>query len=241
MIIMKKPLTLGLILILFLACISVASANLVNNGGFENPLVANSWDIFPDGTAGLDWSVQWANNPTSYNGKNIPAIANMELQKTNTVESIPSFEGIQHGELDADWDGPAGSLSGEPANVTISQTFATKAGARYSVSYEERCRPNDNHNPCTLQFDWTGAPSEITAGGMGTWTKYTFKREAAGTLTTISFTGSGMADSYGALIDDVEVVETEMPVPEFPTLFLPVVLIIGILGAVLFIRRTREH
>ena len=31
------------------------------------------------------------------------------------------------------------------------------------------------------------------------------------------------------------------PAPEFPSMFLPVTMIIGLLGAVLFIKRTREH
>ena len=37
------------------------------------------------------------------------------------------------------------------------------------------------------------------------------------------------------------VVVAEKPVPEFPSVLLPVTMIIGFLGTVLFIRRTREH
>lgn len=36
-------------------------------------------------------------------------------------------------------------------------------------------------------------------------------------------------------------VETQNPVPEFPTLALPVALIIGMLGAVFYIRESRQH
>jgi hypothetical protein len=34
---------------------------------------------------------------------------------------------------------------------------------------------------------------------------------------------------------------TSVAVPEFPTVFLPAAMIIGVLGAVMFITRTREH
>jgi hypothetical protein len=35
--------------------------------------------------------------------------------------------------------------------------------------------------------------------------------------------------------------DTDTAVPEFPALFLPVIMIIGVLGVVLFIQKTREH
>jgi hypothetical protein len=246
MINMKRPLTMGIILVLLLACIGVVSANLVNNGGFEAPGVTHNlgWNIFSSGTSGLEWNVVWANDPTSFGGLVIPQTAYLELQKTGKVENIPSSEGSQHAELDTDWDGPDGTVSGEPANVTISQTFETINGAHYAVSYVERCRPADNHNPCTLQFDWTGASSETTAGVLGSWNLYTFDREATGSSTTISFTGTGVADSYGALIDDVIVMETSrppIPAPEFPTMALPAGLIVGIFGVILFIQKTKEN
>ena len=245
---MKRTLTMGVILVLLLACIGVASANLVANGGFEAPAVSGSWDIFPSGTAGLEWKVVWANDPPTYTYNNViynlPTIANMELQKTLLVESIPSAGGNQHGELDTDWDGPSGGVSGEPANVTISQTISTINGAHYAVSYEERCRSTDTHSPCTLQFDWTGAPSETTVGAVGSWTPYSFDKVATGSSTTISFTAIGVSDSIGALIDEVDVTETSrppIPAPEFPTMALPAALIVGMLGAVLFIQRTKEN
>jgi hypothetical protein len=168
----------------------------------------------------------------------------MELQKTGAVESIPSAAGNQHGELDTDWNGPSGGVSGEPANVTISQTFSTINGAHYCVSYEGRCRSSATHTPCALQFDGPGAVSETTAGAVGSRTPYTFNKVAPGSSTTIAFTGIEVSDSIGALIDGVSVVETSrppIPAPEFPPMALPAGLIVGILGVVLFIQRTKEN
>ena len=238
---MKKTFVLGIVVIMLLACVGAVSANLVSNGGFEAPVITGGWNIVPDTDSSLVWDVQWASNPAPI-GR--PAIANLELQKTGAVEGIPSFEGDQHAELDTDWDGPTGGLSGEQANVIISQTFSTINGAHYAVSYEERCRSSDTHMPCSLQLDWTGASSDNTDGAVGSWTKYTFDKVATGPSTTISFTAVGVSDSIGALIDAVEVVETSRPntpVPEFPTVALPAVLIVGMLGAVLFIQRTKEN
>jgi hypothetical protein len=57
------------------------------------------------------------------------------------------------------------------------------------------------------------------------------------------FVDEGSSNSYGVLLDNVVVDEEEnnVPVPEFPTIALPAALIVGILGAVLFIQRTREQ
>ena len=220
----------------------MVSANLVTNGGFETPEVTNGagWDIFQDGT--LDWDVQWANDPASFPPLTLPAIAKAELQEAPLL-GFAAYEGDQYAELDTDWDGPDGGVSGEPANVTMSQDIATIPGATYKITYAERCRTVDTHIPCRLQFDWTGASPEVTDATTSAWKLYSFDRTATGSSTTISFTGVDEADSIGALIDAVIVEETSRPppVPEFPTMALPVALIIGMLGAVLFIRRTKEN
>jgi hypothetical protein len=246
---------MGIFVVMLLASVGAASAtvNLVTNGGFETPVLnsGDNWNIFDNGVV-PGWSVAWANDAAIYHGYSLPTIPKLELQHTGSVEGIPSAGGNQHAELDTDWFGPTGppgggGLTGEPANVKISQTFNTIPGAHYSVSYEEHCRPSDTHNPCTLQFDWPGfSPSPITSGPIPAatpWTTYTYDRVATGTSTTISFTDTGVPDAIGALIDNVIVTQTSSPpaIPEFPTIAFPVALIVGILGAVLFIKSTKEN
>jgi hypothetical protein len=46
---------------------------------------------------------------------------------------------------------------------------------------------------------------------------------------------------YSNIVCDVEVPTTCPNIPEFPSMFLPVAMIIGFIGAVLYINRTREH
>jgi hypothetical protein len=240
---MNKLLIMGIIALTLLVSVGVVSANLVTNGGFETPVVTNgaNWDIFPDGTSGLAWHVVWANDPTTFDSTPIPTLANAELQKSGVL-GFDAYEGVQYAELDTDWDGPDGSLQGEPANVTMSESFATIPGATYHITYAQHCRSDDLHQPCHLQFDWTGASSAITDGSTSAWQVKSFDRTATGTLTTISFTGVEEADSIGALIDAVDVEETSRPpaVPEFPSMALPAAFIVGLIGAVLFIRSTKE-
>jgi hypothetical protein len=94
--------------------------------GFEAPEITNSAgsDIFPDGTPGLVWVVQWASNPAP---PGRPATANAELQNV-TALSVSPYEGFQYAELDSDWDGPGGGLNGEAANMIMSQAIDTTAG-----------------------------------------------------------------------------------------------------------------
>jgi hypothetical protein len=246
---MKRTLVIGLILVVLLACTGVASANLVTNGGFETPAIPDaSWDIFPDGTPGLDWDVQWAVNPGP-DGR--PDIANAELQSSGLLTSpdynggtLNAFEGRQYAELDTDWNGPDNEppvVGVEQSNVIMSQDIVTNAGKTYIISWEQRRRADDTHNPSELEFSWNGDGPVVTTGVAADWTKYTYERVASGATSTISFTGAEDSDSFGALIDDVIVVEKEdIPVPEFPTMALPAALIVGMLGAVLFIQRTKE-
>ena len=58
-----------------------SGSNLIENGGFEIPEVTDSakWDIFPDGTTGLGWTVEWESTGVSYGGQTRPATALLEL------------------------------------------------------------------------------------------------------------------------------------------------------------------
>jgi len=258
---MKRLLIMGIILVLLLAGVGAVSANLVSNGGFEKPKVTNGagWDIFQDNTLDLDWDVQWAaGGPTTflYTGDGItynrPEPANAELQTTGLLKDAvyPDFpggqlnaaEGNQYAELDSDWFGPSSPVSGEPANVIMSQSIVTQKDHTYTISWEQRRRNDDGHSPSSLAFSWNGDGPLVTTGVAESWTKYSETRSASGPSTIISFSGVPQpGDSLGALIDDVIVQDTTVAVPEFPTMALPVALMVGLLGAVLFIRSTKEN
>jgi hypothetical protein len=246
MIEMSKITRTGMIIVLLLACTGAASAASFDNGGFEKPLVIPplTWNIFADNTLFLVWDVQWAPDSAAaaiaYDPK--LTLANAEFQKVGAISITPA-EGDQYAELDTDWDGnPGVGATNEKANVIISQTFDTVPSALYHVSYYQRCR--ESLSNCDLKFDWTGVPSVTTSGVLGVWTPFSFDLTAAGSQTTISFTGLGTPDSYGALLDGVVVTkdpEPPIPTPEFPTMALPAAMIVGLLGAVLFVQKSKEQ
>ena len=109
---------------------------------------------------------------------------------------------------------------------------------------------NDIKNPVVKTFEvkWGGTSQGIftfdttgkNAGAMG-WERREIKGlVASGSSTTLEFidlTGT----AYGTALDDIVVEPLATPAPEFPSAFLPATMIIGFLGAVLLIQRTREH
>ncbi len=186
---------------------------LVQNGGFEAPVVTTpeGWDIFDSGTAGLCWIVQWYDGARNYGGETRPEPAHLELH--SEANNWTPYEGDQYAELDADWDGPSGALTGEPASVEIYQDLQTEAGAVYTLSYAFSPRPGNADN--VLLVEWDGQPfnQQHSASGVGlsdtSWTEFTHTVTATSSSTCLSFTELGSADSLGSLLDGVSVLGVE--------------------------------
>jgi len=186
---------------------------LLQNGGFETPEVTNikEWDIFPSGTTGLGWLVSWFNGYTQHgdpqNPTQRPTIANLELQAG--YNNWLSSEGDQYAELDTDWDGPDGTLSGEPASVAISQEIPTIIGETYKLTFDFSPRPGLGIDENWLKafvdgteaFDQT-ADGFIT-GGQTSWSNNEYSFIAQNNLTTIKFEDGGSANSLGTFLDNV--------------------------------------
>lgn len=178
------------------------------NGNFEDPLVETSqkWDIYDNGIADLGWTVEWYDGSTSYGGWTRPEPAHLELHRG--VNSWSSHEGEQHTELDTDWDGPSGSLSGEPASVGISQSIVTCLGETYTLSFAWSPRPNHNNN--SLELYWNGEKIFETGNVEGSsttdWSIKTFSGlTVTDTTTLIEFIETGTPDSLGMFLDAVDV------------------------------------
>jgi hypothetical protein len=73
------------------------------------------------------------------------------------------------------------------------------------------------------------------------WEEKTASGLTASGSTTLRFvdTGSG---PWGPALDDISVECTgQTPVPEFPSIALPAAFIVGLIGAVLFIQKSKEE
>ena len=121
-------------LVLLLATTARGTDNLVVNGDFETPVLTKGWDIFPSGTPDLGWIVEWYDPSSSWSGS-APTPARLELHRGVIG---PAYGGSsQYTELDSDWDGPGGSINGEPASVKIYQDIPTCVGPTQAISTVE--------------------------------------------------------------------------------------------------------
>ena len=161
-----------------------AHANLVVNGGFENPDVAtNNWAFFPSsGVPGWDGS-------------------NIEIW--DTYGGVVAPEGTQHAELNS-----------HPGNVaspfSIYQSFATAVGQTYDVSFFYRARVDANES---FQFSVGPLAVLLSDHVTGSWSQYMSSFVANGSLTTITFTSTN-AGTLGNFLDDVVVTrQASVPEP----------------------------
>ncbi len=181
---------------------------LIQNGSFETPAVPlASWDIFPSGAISLDWVVSWFGGSTTFGSGTRPTVANLEIQ-TNGLNSSIASNGTQFAELDTDWDGPSGSLNGEPASVAISQNITTVPGTDYKLTYDFSPRPNTGSSENKLEVIWGGVLGDTVGpivGGVSTiWSSHTLNFTATSTNTFITFRDAGTPeDSLGTLLDNV--------------------------------------
>ena len=211
---------------LLLACIGVASATIVLQDGFESPVNTANWQVYPDGTTGLAWKVE--------SGLGAPAgiAPTLEYQTLNTLQLTPD-EGDQYAELDSDY------------NVIIYQILPVTEGKTYKISFAQACRSDGGENPSTLGVYWGDTYlGQTSCSQTMTWLTHSYSPIApSGGEVKVMFVDEGTSNSYGVLLDAVEIAEEKdtTPVPEFPTMALPAAFIVGMLGVVLFIQRTKEN
>ena len=220
---MKKTLALGIVVVMLLACVGAVSANLVSNGGFETPVAVGSFT--PNIASGLtNWNIE---------------SGNIDLIGTLWIPAGPSQS------ID---------LSG-CERATISQTIDTVTDKSYKLSFELAGNTYDAPNIKTVEVFWDGASKGTynfdTTGHSTTdmgWEKVEISNlDAKSGSTVIKFkdvtpVGTSPSECVGVALDDIAVeLQTTTPVPEFPTMALPAALIVGLIGAVLFIQKSKDE
>lgn len=186
----------------------VDGQELVTNGGFESPDAGTSqgWNIFDSGTPGLGWTVEWFDGSMNFGGQTRPPTPLLELHRG--VNGWSHAEGSQHAELDTDWDGPGGSLNGEPASVKIFQELDTSESPYCQIKYSWSPRPGHDDNG--LQVKWGGTVVNThSADGSGNedtvWTDEVLVVASPSDLTKLEFIETGAPDSLGMFLDAVSV------------------------------------
>lgn len=186
----------------------------MQNGSFEAPIVNAPalWDIFVTALV-PNWTIEWM--PGSGGGYE------PKLELHRGVNSWLSQDGLQHAELDTDWDGPSGQINGEAASVRIFQDVATQAGCTYNFSFWFSPRPGTPASDNILGAMWNGTDvEEITVDGSSNsntvWVQHSYSVVATGATTRIQFEDRGTANSLGTFFDNVNVEFVSCPPPTPP-------------------------
>jgi choice-of-anchor C domain-containing protein len=220
---MNTRLLMGILMIALLAGVGTVSAapNLVTNGGFESPVLVPNSEGFLRITSGL---TGWTIGP-------------------GNIDTVGPYwtpsEGVQSIDL-------SGSRRG-----TIKQNIPTEPGKLYDLSFDLSGNPVGLPTQKSVEVFWNGVSQGIstfsTTGhtqlSMGWETEGRLLLPSTGTSTELRFVdrsdGNGF---YGVALDNIIVTEHKViPSPEFPSMALPMAFIVGIIGAVLFVKNTKEN
>jgi hypothetical protein len=172
-----------------LAAVPIAAqANLLVNGSFEDPLIA-------DGTYALF---------TSIPGWTLASGPSIELQRN--IAGSP-YDGLQFLELDSD----ANSSVYQDVSTVVGAPYSLR------FAYTPRPGVGAASNGVDVFVNGSSVASLTGIGGAGTaWQVYEFLFTGNGS-SRIQFTGVGISDSLGGYIDAVSVDRTrpaDQPVPE---------------------------
>lgn len=193
------------------ATMAVANANIVVNGSFEQHDAFQSnpqWSYFY-GTSG-NQVTGWSSTSTS-----IP----LEVGRAS-VYGVSGQAGLDVMELDS------------TANVGATQILATPGGLlNFSFLYAAR---SGQVATSTFSVYWNGNLVTSFAPNSTVMTQYSAQLTALAS-NTLEFRGTGSSDSYGALIDDVNLT----PVPEPSTYVAGILLALPVIAQGLRTRRNR--
>ncbi|MEK7564058.1 MAG: PKD domain-containing protein [Patescibacteria group bacterium] len=163
-----------------------ASVNLIQNGNFEAPVLANAtWDVIPASNPMLKWMVAWVS--PEINGR-------LGLEIQNHVVGNPLLN-EQHAELDGDHP------------VTIWQDVPTVSGQTYTLSFGYSPRQANIDNSIQVKINGVVQGATINANGdLNTntvWQTVTRTFVATGATTKVEFYDNGPDNTQGGYLDNV--------------------------------------
>jgi Protein of unknown function (DUF642) len=163
--------------------------NILINGSFESPVLTSLWATYAaDSVSG--WQASWVDTTCAL----APRI---ELQSKDMFSNSPD-QG-QYTELDAD------NACTADARIKLMQSFASEANHIYKLSFWVRARDAQHAMGLNVKAG-ENFTMEIAPAADG-WQVVTVYIEATSSVTTIAFTETGDGDTFGTLLDAVEVRE----------------------------------
>ena len=183
---------------------AISSANLIVNGSFETPNTGTGWGIYANDKVG-----GWFAEQNS-----------MEVGAA-TVYGVTGQTGKQVLEMDA------------TGNAKVSQNVNTLKTS-YTITLDAAMRKNIAASSCTLSILWNDVVIANIAPTSTAMASFSYTVQGTGKMDKLSLLGTGKSDSYGGLVDNVQLNPSAAPVPE-PASF--AVIGVGIAG---FLRRRRK-
>jgi len=214
---MKRLFTMGIILVLLLAGVGAVSANIVQNPGFESPDVTVPFVTYESSTNLDGWNV---------------------IHIDHCSELL--------------WDAAEGQQSLDLSSGTtgsISQSLSTTQGDSYDLSFALAGNPAGDPKIKNVEVFWGGVSQGIftfdTTGksypnNLG-WTTVVVPNLIAPSASTELKFVSLDDTAYGPTLDNVVVDKHAIPSPEFPSMALPAGLIVGLIGVILFIQKSKDN
>lgn len=165
--------------------------NLVSNGSFETDVVTtgNAFPLAPNGISG------WTLSNTA------------EIFRNGHPSGLTASDGFQFLEMDS------------TANYSISQTLSNLTnGQTYKLSFDYSPRPTfaANTNGLNVSLDAQqifSIASDGTSLSSVNWSSYGYQFTATASPVVLQFSGAGLSDSAGALLDNVSVEAVPAPLP----------------------------
>lgn len=172
--------------------------NLLINGSFETPVLNEPWSaLLNDLVPG--WHASWVDTTCT-------DPVRIELQNKDLLSISPDQN--QYAELDGN-----GACTAD-ARITLNQAFATIPNHIYRLSFWLRARDAEHKMGLKVGIDQNYSVDFVpTADG---WQVVTVNFEATQQATTVSFTDTGDGDTYGTLLDAVEVREITVDTEKLP-------------------------
>ena len=218
---------MAIALVMFSLCVGAVSAELVTNGGFESPVVGYPWSTILAGNGLTGWTINYGSIDLTHDG----------------------------------WQSHSGDQSIDLAGntpATISQTINTEEGKTYDLTFwlagntftqdpkSVNVYWNGGKVDSPVTFDVTGLNIFKTDGSFKSWRKVTISGlKATGSTTEIAFEQVPSNDlRCGVMLDDISVVPADdppIPAPEFPSLAFPAAMLVGFIGIILVIQKSRQE
>lgn len=227
---MKRILGYGTLFVALLICVGPVSGNLVTNPSFESPLISGNFVTYNTATNLGGWSV-------------------------NHIDLIRNYWNPSEGAQSIDLSSTQGGY--------VSQNIITTPGEAYILSFDmagnPACKAYNIASPATktVALYWGGnlidsftydtspytlnAPPSVFPFPIGTYTHFTKTLVASGSSMELKFVDSSIPSSNcGAVLDNIDLSNQVIPAPEFPSAVLPMILVVGFIGTVLFIHKYKK-